>query len=166
MISIIVVIGKNREIGFKNKLLWDIPEDMARFKKITTGHVVVMGSKTYESMGKPLPNRTNIVIALEKNYQAPGCTVVHSIEEAISKAKQSSPPYQGGGQEGVEIFIIGGGSIYKQFLPLADKLYLTVVDDAPEADTYFPDYSKFKNIIFKEAHEADNLKFTFLELTK
>ncbi|MFH1523225.1 MAG: dihydrofolate reductase [Patescibacteria group bacterium] len=158
MINIIVALGKNREIGFKNQLLWDIPEDMKRFKKITTGHIVIMGSKTYESIGKPLPNRINIVIAKEKDYQATGCIVAHSIIEAVEKAK--------GHSRKKEIFIIGGGSIYKQFLPLTDKLYLTLVDDAPEADIYFPDYFEFKNIIKEETHETDNLKYTFLELTK
>lgn len=158
-ISIIVVVGKNREIGCDNKLLWNIPEDMARFKKITTGHTIIMGSKTFESLGsQPLPDRNNIVIAFDKNYNAPGCTIAASIDEAIKKTEKL--------EKNNEAFVIGGGSIYKQFLSKTDKLYLTVVDDAPQADTYFPDYSEFKNIEFEENHETDNLKFTFFELTR
>lgn len=154
----IVVVGKNREIGCQNKLLWSLPEDMDRFKKITTGHIVIMGSKTFESLGRPLPNRTNIVIAFDQNYQAPGAIVVNSPEAAIAKAKELKPDD--------EVFIIGGGSIYKVFLPQTEKLYITVVDDEPEADTFFPDYSEFQNIIFEETHETDDLKFTFFELTR
>lgn len=157
-ISIIVVIGNNREIGCNNQLLWDIPKDMARFKRITTDHAVIMGDRTFESIGKALPKRTNIVISLNKDYQAPGCIVAHSIKEAVAKAKAASKKE--------EIFIIGGGTIYKLFLPITDKLYLTVVDDNPKADTFFPEYNDFKNQIFSEAHEDKGLKFTFLELTR
>ncbi|MEA1962984.1 MAG: dihydrofolate reductase [Patescibacteria group bacterium] len=159
MLSMIVIVGKNREIGYKNKLLWDIPEDMAKFKKLTTEHVVVMGDKTFESIGKPLPNRINIIVTKDKNYKIPkGCFIAHSIEEAKTKAEELD-------NKG-EFFIIGGGTIYKLFLPLADKLYITEVDDAPEADTFFPDYSDFKKVIFEETHETDDLKFTFRELTR
>ena len=89
----IVIVGKNREIGYKNKLLWDIPKDMSRFKKLTTGHVVIVGDKTFESIGKPLPNRTNIIITKNKNYKVPnGCFVAHSIDEA--KAQSDEETYQ------------------------------------------------------------------------
>jgi len=157
-LSSIVVVGKNREIGCNNKLLWDIPADMARFKKLTTGHTVIMGDKTFESIGSPLPGRTNIVISLNKNYQAPGCEIAHSIERAIECAKKS--------ETNGEAFVIGGGTIYKLFMPLIDKLYITEVDDAPKADTYFPEYHDFKNKIFTETHKDNGLKFTFLELTR
>lgn len=158
-LSIIVAVGKNREIGYKNKLLWNIPADMARFKKITTGHVVVMGDKTFESIGRPLPNRINLIISLDTEYQVPeGCYLAHSIAEAKSQAEELDTTG--------EIFIIGGATIYKLFLPFCDKLYITEVDDAPMADTFFPDYSEFKNILFEETNESDGLKFTFKELTK
>jgi len=157
-ISIIVVIGKNREIGCNNRLLWELPVDMKRFKKITTGHTVVMGSKTFESIGKALPNRNNIVIAFDKDYKAPNCSVVTSIDEAVEMAKQQ--------EKNGEVFIIGGGSIYEQFMPIANKLYLTIVDDEPVADIFFPDYSAFKNIVSEEGLETDDYKLTFLELTK
>lgn len=158
MISIIVAVGKNREIGYKNKLLWSLPKDMAHFKEITSGHTVIVGDRTFESIGKALPNRNNIVISLNKDYLAPGCVVVHSIEEAVNVAKK----YENNG----ESFVIGGGTIYKLFMPLADKLYLTVVDDAPQADTYFPDYSEFKNVISEEEVEDNGYKLKFLELTR
>ncbi len=158
MLSIIVVIGKNREIGWNNKLLWDIPEDMARFKKLTTGHPVIMGQATFESIGQALPNRTNIVLTKDKKFKANNCQTAYSIDEGI-KLAQKSP----GGEES---FIIGGGQIYKQMIGLTDKLYLTIVDDTPEADTFFPDYSSFKNVLKKETKKTDDIKYTFLELTK
>jgi dihydrofolate reductase len=157
MISIIVAVGKNRAIGRKNQLLWDIPEDMQHFRNITSGHTVIMGDRTFESIGRPLPNRKNIVVTLQKNYQAPGCEVRNSLEEILGEYKKSDE----------EVFVIGGGIIYTLSLPYADKLYLTVVDDAPEdADTFFPDYSEFKNVVKKEEMDNGQYKFTFLELTK
>jgi dihydrofolate reductase len=160
MISIICIIAKNRAIGFQNKLLYDIPEDMKHFKEITSGHPVIMGERTFHSMNdRPLPNRVNIILTLDKKFTAPNCLVAHSMEESIEIAKAQN---QG------EVFFIGGGQIYKQALPLADKLYLTIVDDEPkEADTFFPDYSEFKKIISeKTISTASGYKITFTELTK
>lgn len=160
MISIICIIAKNRAIGFNNKLLYDIPEDMKHFKEITSGQVVIMGERTFHSMNdRPLPNRVNIVVTLDKNFKAPDCLVAHSMAESIELAKT---------QKGREIFFIGGGMIYKQALPLADKLYLTVVDDEPkEADTFFPDYSEFKNIVSRKTiATASGYRITFMELTR
>ncbi len=159
MISIICIIAKNRAIGYQNKLLYNIPEDMKHFKEITTGHAVIMGEKTFHSMNDhPLPERINIVISNDPNFTATGCVISHSIEEALVLAKA---------KEGKEIFIIGGGMIYKQFIELADKLYLTVVDDEPkQADTFFPEYSVFDKIVKQEEHEYQGLKFKFIELTK
>ena len=156
MISIIVVVGKNREIGFQNKLLWEIPEDMQRFKKLTTGHTVVMGDKTFESIGGALAGRKNIVVSLNKDCQAPGCEVRNSLEDVLKEAKKSED----------EVFVIGGGTIYKLALPWADKLYVTEVDDAPKADTYFPDYSEFDKMVFEEKSSKGGLKYRFLELVK
>lgn len=156
MISIIVVVGKNREIGCDNKLLWSLPEDMDRFKKVTTGHTVVMGDKTFESIGRPLPGRKNIVVTLDKDYQAEGVDVRSSLDDVLGEAKASDD----------ETFVIGGGTIYGLALPYADKLYITVVDDAPEADTYFPDFSEFKNVIYKKDSSQGDLKYTFFELTR
>lgn len=157
MISLIVAIGKNNAIGRKNQLLWNIPEDMAHFRKITTGHTVIMGEKTYQSIGRPLPNRKNIVVSLDKNFKAEGCEVSNDLFEVLNKYKNVKE----------EVFVIGGGIIYKLSLPLVDKLYLTVVDDAPEdADVFFPDHSEFKNIAKEEVVDNGKYKFKFLELTK
>ncbi len=157
-ISLIAAHGKNLEIGKNNKLLWNLPEDLKRFRELTKNHTVVMGSKTFKSIGRLLPDRVNIVLSQNKDYKAEGCAVVHSTEEALEKAKKL---------EQSEIFIIGGGSIYKQFLPIADKLYITVVDKEYDADTFFPKYNDvFKKIVFKEEHIYKGLEYTFLELEK
>ena len=159
MISIIAIVAKNRAIGFKNKLLYNIPDDMKHFQTITTGHVVIMGENTFHSMRDlPLPNRINIILTLDNNFKAENCLVAHSMEESIELGKA---------QNKGEIFFIGGGMIYKQALPLADKLYLTIVDDEPaQADTFFPDYSEFKNIIKSEPKESSGYKYNFVELIR
>lgn len=157
MISMICALGKNREVGFKNRLLWDLPKDLKHFKDITMGHTVIMGQNTFESVGKALPGRKNIVLTLDPDYQAENCEVSSNLKEIAEKYK--------GAEE--EVFIIGGASIYKQFIQYASKLYLTLVDDAPAADTFFPDYSEFKNIIFgSEIQEENGIKYKFVELAK
>jgi len=156
-ISIICAISENRAIGKDNKLLWHITNDLNRFKELTSGHVVLMGRNTFLSIGRPLPNRTNIIITQDKRYKAAGCIVCYSLEEAIETAKQ---------YEEDEIFIIGGGQIYKQTIGLVDKLYLTVVEGEFEADTFFPDYSAFKNVVFEKSEESDGYKYKFLELER
>ena len=157
MISIIVAIGKNRAIGRNNQLLWNIKEDMDHFKKTTTGHIVIMGEKTYLSIGKALPNRRNIVVTLDRNFKAEDSEVRYSLEDVLSEYKNSEE----------EVFVIGGGIIYNLALPFADKLYLTLVNDAPEdADTFFSDYSEFKNVISEVEGDNGKYKFKFLELTK
>ena len=130
MISIIAAVSNNGVIGVDNKLPWDLPEDLKRFKELTTGNVVIMGRKTYESIGKPLPNRINIVITRNKDFFAPDVIVTNSLESALLKA---------GGDK--DIFIIGGGEIYKQSMGFADKLYITEVDMEVEGDTKFPTIS-------------------------
>ena len=127
----IVAVDKNWAIGYKNQLLVSIPADMRFFKETTTRKVVVMGKNTLESFpgGKPLANRTNIVVALEKDYKVPGATVVNSIEEALEAVKEYNPD---------DVFIIGGASIYKQFLQYCDVAHVTKIDYAYAADTYFP----------------------------
>lgn len=150
-ISIICALAlKNRAIGKDNKLLWDLPADLIRFKEITSGHPVVMGQKTYESIGRPLPNRTNIIVTLDKEFKADNCKVFYSIPDAIEFAKTIDD----------EIFIIGGGSIYKQTIDLADRLYLTLVEGDFEADTFFPDYSDFE-IISEEKEESSGYKYSY-----
>lgn len=157
MISIIVAIGKNKAIGRNNQLLWDIPEDMAHFRKITSGKTVIMGDRTFQSIGHPLPNRKNIVVTLDKGFQAEGVEVRNSLEEVLAEYKNKPE----------EVFVIGGGIIYNLSIPFADKLYLTIVDDAPEdADTFFGDYSEFKNVVKEEDMDNGKYKFKFLELIK
>ena len=126
MISLIVAVAENGVIGDRNALLWHISEDLRHFKAVTTGHPVVMGRKTWESLGRPLPNRTNVVVTRQKTA-IPGCTVVHSLEEAIALFPKDE-----------EVFVIGGAQIYAAALPLARKFYLTRVFRAYEGDTRFP----------------------------
>lgn len=193
-ISIIVATGKNREIGAKNKLLWKIPEELKRFKEITTGHPIIMGRKTHESIGRILPNRTNIIVTRDTAYDVEGAVVVHSLEEAIEKAQEvtgsrirvrddnseiaspsaTRPLHLQSRNDGVgkedenEIFVIGGGQIFEQALPLADKLYVTLVDaEFPEADSFFPEYkNKFNKKVFELDQESAGYKYKFLEFEK
>ncbi|HHX58796.1 MAG TPA: dihydrofolate reductase [Candidatus Moranbacteria bacterium] len=156
MISMIAVVGKNRQIGNKNNLLWKLPKDMARFKALTTDKVVVMGSKTYQSIGRPLPNRHNIVLTKDKSFSASGCEIAYSLSEVLDRYENSKE----------EAFIIGGGEIYKLALPRVQKLYLTLIDDDPEADTFFPDYSEFKELVKKEEGGDNGFKYQYLELVR
>lgn len=130
-ISMIAAVGKNLELGKGNDLIWHFKEDMAFFKETTIGSVVIMGRKTFESLPKALPRRKNIVITTREDYKAEGAFVVHSVDEALEAANSES------------VFIIGGGDIYKQFLPKAEKLYLTEIEsECKDADTYFPNFKK------------------------
>ena len=138
-LSIIACIGKNLELGKDNNLIWHLPNDLRYFKAVTTGHVVVMGRNTYKSLSKPLKDRKNVVLS---SHDLKDVEVYHSIEEFIEAYKEHKE----------EIFIIGGASIYKQFLPYADTLYLTEVDKESEADVYFPEFDKgeFEREVIKE----------------
>jgi dihydrofolate reductase len=128
MISIIVAIAEDYGIGYKNELLWHIPDDLKRFKKLTFGKTIIMGKKTWESLPvKPLPGRKNIVITDDPLEKIESSITAYSIEDAISRCGESD-----------EIFIIGGGSIYTQFMPVADKLYITQIHKNAPADTFFP----------------------------
>jgi dihydrofolate reductase len=128
MITIVVAMGKNREIGADNQLLWHLPKDLKHFKELTSGHPIIMGRKTYESIGKPLPNRTNIVISRKNDWFEEGILIVGSIKEALKFAKKIDE----------NVFIIGGGTIYEQTIDLADQLEVTLVDAELKADTFFP----------------------------
>ncbi|WBX95971.1 dihydrofolate reductase [Chryseobacterium gambrini] len=128
MTTIVVAMGEKNEIGFENQLLWHLPKDLKHFKEITSGHPVIMGRKTYESIGKPLPNRTNIVVSRKTDWFEEGILIVGSIKEAVKFAKKIDE----------EIFIIGGGKIYEQTMDIVDKLEVTLVKTDLEADTFFP----------------------------
>lgn len=157
-ICIVVAIGgKNRVIGNNNKLPWNIPEDLKRFKDITSGHPIIMGRKTYESIGRALPNRTNIIVTRDTNYQAAGCIVVNTLDDAINQAKQV---------ETDQICIIGGGEIFRQAMPIVDKLYLTTIEGEFEGNVFFPEYKEFSKVINKSLHESNGYKYTFLDLEK
>ena len=157
MISMICAVGKDREIGYKNKLLWTLPGDLKHFKDVTMGHTVIMGQKTFESIGMVLPGRKNIILSLDPNYRVADCEISNNLEEVANRYKDSED----------EVFIIGGASIYKQFIQFSKKLYLTLVEDSPEADAFFPDYSEFKNKIFESGeYEENGIKYNFVELTK
>ena len=149
-------------IGRQDKLMWPIPEDLKRFKRLTMGHPVIMGRKTFESilqsLGKPLPGRTNIVVTRDQSYTPEGAVVVHSLEEALQKA---------GGVDQKEIFIGGGAQIYEQALPLADRLYLTLIDDEKPGDAYFPPYEHlFTKKLAEEIGEHNGLKYTWVDLER
>jgi dihydrofolate reductase len=158
-IAVVVAIGKNRAIGKENKLLWHIKEDLQRFKRLTMGYPIIMGRKTFESIGKPLPGRTNIIVTRDKDWQREGATTAHSFEEALEIAKKL---------DGEKIFIGGGSQIYEQALPFVTKLYLTLIDDDKEADSYFPPYEHlFTKKVFEEQHRApDGLRYSWVDLER
>ncbi len=142
-ITVVVAMAANNMIGCANKLLWHIKEDLQHFKKITTGGVVIMGRKTYESIGKPLPNRRNIIISRNGEYTQEGCEVFTSIDSALATLREEK-----------EIFIIGGGEIYRQMLPLCDKIELTVVERDYEGDTLFPEINENDwEVVHKERYD-------------
>jgi dihydrofolate reductase len=130
MISLIAAIGKNNELGKKNTLLWDMPADMKHFRETTKGHTVIMGQKTFESIGRPLPNRKNIVVTKDDSFKANGIEISKSLENTLESFKNTTE----------EVFVIGGGQIYKQAIENADKLYITHVDMTDkDADVFFPE---------------------------
>ena len=175
MLSIIACISKvHRAIGYKNRLLYAIPSDMTRFRMLTTGHTIIMGRKTFESLPNgALPNRRNIVISKTKE-QITGCEVFSSLEEALAARKEevgskeaaASKETVGSKEASEECFIIGGASIYEQALPFADKLYLTIVEKEPEhADAFFPEINPAEwEVTEKEMRNENGLPFTFLTL--
>lgn len=155
MTTIVVAMGNKREIGVDNNLLWHLPKDLKHFKDITSGHPIIMGRKTYESIGKPLPNRTNIVVSRKGDWFEEGILIVGSIKEAIKFAKKIDE----------NIFIIGGGNIYAQTIDLADRLEVTQVDSDFPADTFFPKidakvWAK-TNETCHEKDEKNNFDFCF-----
>lgn len=158
MISLIAAIQrKDLGIGFQNELLFRISDDLKRFKTLTSGHPIIMGRKTFDSIGKPLPNRTNIVVTRQDLAQE-GVIFVKSVEEAIEKAKAIDET----------IFIIGGAEIYALSLSFADTLELTFVDGDVPADTFFPDYKEFSNVVSSEKRleEKNGLSYEWVTLSR
>lgn len=126
-VSLIVAVSRNNVIGKDNQLIWKLSADLKRFKSLTTGHSIIMGRKTFDSIGKPLPNRKSVIITRQADFVAEGCIVVNSLEEALAKT-----------QDEEEVFIIGGGTIYKEAIAKADKIYYTKVHQDFDGDTFFP----------------------------
>ncbi len=146
MISFIVAMDRNRVIGNDNGLPWKLPADLAHFKKITTGHTVIMGRKTFESIGRPLPNRTNVVLTRNKHFAAEQCIVIHSVAEAFALMEKKEDEY----------FVIGGSHLYQLFLPYVQRMYITLIHEEFEGDTFFPDVDMSNwQLISKEKGKKD-----------
>lgn len=128
-VSIIVAMAKNRVIGAANGIPWHLPNELKLFKSVTIGHPIVMGRRTYESINRLLPGRTTVIVTRQPGYQVPGAIIAHSLEDAIAACPAED-----------EIFVIGGGELYKSALPMADRIYLTTVDAAPDGDTFMPEF--------------------------
>lgn len=166
VISIICALSENRVIGNKNKIPWHIKEDLIRFKQKTTGHTVIMGRTTFESVmgyyqrsGRPVPNRKHVIVSRDIHYSVsyPGCYVVSSVNEALEKAKSI---------EGKEVFVSGGASIFTQLIDKVDRLYLTIVHKTVEGDTFFPEYNQFTKIIGETHGVSGEYHYTFLDLER
>lgn len=149
-IALICAMARNRVIGHHNTLPWRLPADLKHFRELTTGHPLLMGRKTFESLGRPLPNRTNIVITAQRDFAPPGALVAHSLDQALTLAAAHVAPAK------PEIFVIGGETLYTQMLPLADRLYLTQVATTVEGDAWFPPFDQEAwQELEQHAHPAD-----------
>jgi len=161
LLSIIVAVSENGVIGLNNQLIWRLPDDLKRFKKLTLGHPMIMGRKTFESIGKPLPGRQSIIITRDTNFTFEGTTVVHSLEEAIEEAKKT-------GTE--EAFVIGGGDIYRQVQSISDKMYITNVHTNTPGDTFFkvenPELWKESERTHHNADDKHAFSFDFIDLIR
>ncbi|WP_303311986.1 dihydrofolate reductase [Hymenobacter sp. BT730] len=160
MIALIVAVAENNVIGRNNQLLWHLPDDLKHFKQLTLGHPIIMGRRTYESIGRPLPGRTNIVVTRQQDWQAPGVTTAFSVPEALEAA----------GKLDEEVMVIGGGEIYQQALPAVDVIYLTEVHHHFEGDAYFPELDRAVwQEETRERHEPDEkhaFPFSFVTLRR
>jgi dihydrofolate reductase len=159
IVIVAAISRKGRKLGNKNALLWHIPEDLKRFKEKTLGHPIIMGRKTFESiitvLGKPLPNRTTIVVTRNPDFTYEGVLTASSLENAVKKAKELNP---------TEIHIGGGAELYRQALPFVDELYLTLVDGEPEADTFFPEFeNEFIATIEHTKQSHKNISYQFVD---
>ena len=161
MITLIAAVAQDLAIGLDNKLLYWLPDDLKHFKALTTGHTILMGRRTFESLPKgALPNRRNIVLSRQQGYEAAGAEVFASLEEALQHVQPDE-----------EVFVIGGESVYEQALPLADRLCLTLVEDTPdEADAFFPSWNMMEwNVVAQECHDTDErhtVPFSFVDMIR
>lgn len=156
IVSLIAAMDKKRGIGLGNQLPWRLPADLKRFRELTMGHHLIVGRKTFDSIGKPLPGRQMIIVTRDCNFQAEGCLISHSPDEAIQMARRRGES---------EVFVIGGAEIYKQSFAFADRIYLTLIDAEVEADTFFPEFDEQKwderETVFHPADEKNQFPFTF-----
>lgn len=159
VISIIAALAKNRVIGKDNKLPWNLPADLRRFKELTLGKPIIMGQRTFESIGKVLPGRTNIVLTRDKSFLAPGCILAYSIEEALKAAGDVE-----------EVMVIGGANVFSQFLPLTNRMYLTLIDEDFEGDAFFPEFElsdwQETERIENQPDKENSYRYTFLTLER
>jgi dihydrofolate reductase len=159
-ISMIAAAAENNVIGKNNELVWHMPADFKYFKEKTKGHIIIMGRKTFESLGKPLKYRTNVVVTRNKDFKPEGAEVFMSLDEAIGWSEK---------QDDNEVFIIGGASIYEQAMEKADRIYLTRIHETFEGDTFFPEIDKNWKLVSEETHRADEKNphdFTFIVFEK
>nr|AIA17402.1 Dihydrofolate reductase [uncultured bacterium] len=158
-LSIIVALSENNVVGINNQLPWRLSADLKRLKTLTMGHHLIMGRKTYESIGRPLPGRTNLIITRNRNYKAEGCVVVSSLKEALEKAKDDAEP-----------FIFGGGEIFREGLPMVNKIYMTRIHENIQGDTRFPELnaSEWKEISRQDfsADEKNDHDYSFIDLVR
>jgi len=158
-ISIIVALSENNVVGVRNQLPWKLSADLKRVKSMTMGHHIIMGRKTFESIGRPLPGRTNVIITRNANYKAEGCVIASSLQHALDIAMNDT-----------EVFIFGGGEIFKEAMPLASKIYMTRVHTHLEGDTYFPDIKPFDWRIVElqefKADEKNEFDYSFMTLIR
>lgn len=154
IISLIAAMGKNRVIGKNNQMMWYLPKEFKYFKDTTIGHCIVTGRKNFEATGRALPGRTNIIVTRNHDYKAEGCLVVNSIESAIEYAKNNGE---------TELFICGGGQIYRDSIPFADRIYLTYVDFEVEGDVYFPEFDEsiYHKKLITELDKSENNKYSW-----
>ena len=155
-ITIIAAVSENNVLGKNNKLIWHIPDDLKRFKKLTLGHSVIMGRKTFESIAKPLPQRKNIILTRNKNYKAKGAVIAHNVKEALNFCENDNQP-----------FIIGGGEIYKLFMGISNKIELTRIHKSYDGDAFFPEIleEKWKLVNSKKNNLSDTKVINFSYLT-
>ncbi|MEH7236478.1 dihydrofolate reductase [Bacillus sp. JJ1562] len=160
MISLLLAMDKKQLIGKDNDLPWRLPADLAYFKRVTMGHPIIMGRKTYDSIGRPLPGRENIIVTRDTSYKAEGCKVIHSIDEIVKMNDETDQ----------ELFVIGGAEIFKEILPYSDRLYITEIEEVFEGDTYFPEFDKAEwKVISKEKgikDEKNPYEYTFFVYEK
>lgn len=154
MITLIAACSENRVIGKDGTLIWHIPEDLKRFKKLTLGNPIVMGRKTYESIGKPLPGRTNIILTRDKNFKVENCLVYNKISDVLEIFEKNN------------IFVIGGGEIYKQFLDKADRIELTLIHKNFDGDTYFPQIGNDWQIVESQKSNFENIDIDYISYQK